>query len=390
LGEDNKFVYISNQNSGTVSVVDIQSLQKVEDILVKDIPISMAYSKKANAVYVINKMSAVISVIHGETHQLIEEIEAEAGINKISFTPDGRLGFILNPLTNKLHILDAATNRIIQSADVEEQPDEVSFSDQLAYVRHLGSETIWMIPLDVIGTEGTEIPLIDFTGGQNPPAMGAPINSAHGIVQAPGANAVLVSNYLDESIYYYSEGMAAPSGHFSTYGKRPKAVEVIDKSIEETSLGVYETTVQLRTPGDYEVSLFLAVPSFSECFPVTVLPNKEKEKQYLKKHLGPLSIKFVSSGNRKKVGEKVSIKFELLDLRTRVLISELKDVRLMTMNSAGRGPHPMPVRASQTQGVYETSLTFDEEGLYYVFIECPSRGLTYNNQQFLTLYVTAE
>ena len=390
LGEDGKFVYLSNQSSGTVSVIDIQSLEKVTDISVKGGPISLAYSKKSNALYVVNKMSSIIRVIHGKTHEIIEEINAEKGINKITFTPDGRLGFILNPLTNKLHILDAATNRIIQSADVEEQPDEVSFSDELAYVRHLGSETIWMIPLDIIGVEGAEVPLIDFSGGQNPPAKGVTINGARGIVQAPGDNAVLVSNYLDESIYYYKEGMAAPSGQFSTYGKRPKAVQVIDKSIEETSLGVYETTVQLRTPGDYDVSLFLDVPSFMECFPVTVLPNEEKEQEILKNSLGPLSIKFMSSNNRKKVGEEVSVTFELLDIRTRELVSDLKDVRLMSMNTAGKGPRPMSVKETQTKGVYETNLTFEEEGLYYVYIECLSRGLTYNNQQFLTLYASAE
>ncbi|MDH7448117.1 YncE family protein [Aquimarina sp. 2201CG14-23] len=386
LGNNNDYLYVSNQSSGTISVIDIQSLEKIKDIPLSDAPISLAYSKKANSLYAVHKINAAISVIDGKTHQVIDEIQAKAGINNISFTPDGRLGFVLNPIEHTIDIVDTATNRIVQSADVDAQPDEVSFSDELAYVRHLGSETVWMIPLDVIGTEGTEVPLIDFSGGQNPPALGAPLNDAPGIVQAPGANAVLVSNYLDKSIYYYSEGMAAPSGHFSTYGKKPKAVMAIDKSIEEVAPGTYQTTVQLRTPGDYEVSLFMDVPSFMECFPVTVLPNEAKEKERLKNVLGPLSISYFTGNSYTKVDEEISIKFELVDLNTKQPVSSLKDVRIMTMNSAGRGHHAVTVEESETKGIYKTNLKFEEEGLHYVYVECLSRGLTYNNPQFLSLY----
>ncbi|WP_461304673.1 YncE family protein [Aureisphaera sp.] len=385
-GNDRAFV--TNQGSGTVSIIDIQSLEKIEDIQVADTPVSVAFSKKADAIYVVNGLSGIITVIDAKSGVVMTEIQGEKGIDKIVFSPDGRLGFLLNPRTHKIHILDAATNRIVQSADVDAQPDEVSFSDELAYVRHLGSEIIWMIPLDVIGQEGNEVPLIDFTGGQNPPGLDSPENGAPGIVQAPGANAVLVSNYLDRSIYYYREGMAAPSGHFSTYGKRPKAVQVVDKSIEETSLGTYETTVQMRTPGDYEVSLFMDVPSFLECFPVTILPDEQKELEKLRNSLGPLSIKYITETNRPKVGQELALRFQLLDLKTQKPVSQLKDVRLMTMNSGGRGQLAVEAKESGTQGIYETQITFDEKGLHYVYVSCPSRGLSYNNPQFLTLYAS--
>lgn len=387
---NNKYVYVSNQNSGTISVIDVQTLEKVEDIPVRDAPVAMAFSKMANALYVLNKMSAVITVIDGKSHQVIGEINSEAGSNKISFTPDGRLGFILNPKTDRVHILDAATNRIVQTADVDEKPDEVSFSDELAYIRHIGSEIVWMIPLDVIGEEGKPVPLIDFSGGQNPPSLGAAPTGAPGIVQAPGANAVLVSNYLDNSIYYYAEGMAAPSGQFSTYGKRPKAVVAIDKSIEETQTGVYETTARLRSSGNYEVSLFMDVPSFMTCFPVTVLPNAELELESLRNTLGPLSINYLTTQNRPKVGEEVAVAFQLKDLKTHEVVTELRDVRVMSMNSAGNGHSALRVIETETKGVYQTKLKFNKEGLYYIYVECLSRGLTFNNPQFLTLYASKQ
>ena len=57
----------------------------------------------------------------------------------------------------------------MQAGDLGEEPDQVSFSDELAYVRHRGSELILMLPLDELGTEGKPLQVIDFPGGQYPP-----------------------------------------------------------------------------------------------------------------------------------------------------------------------------------------------------------------------------
>ena len=55
---------------------------------------------------------------------------------------------------DRVHILDAARNRIVQTGQVRGGPDQVTFSEHLAYVRHRGSETVLMIPLEEVGEEG--------------------------------------------------------------------------------------------------------------------------------------------------------------------------------------------------------------------------------------------
>ena len=47
-------------------------------------------------------------------------------------------------------------------------------------------------------------------------------------------------------VYYYKEGMAAPMGSFSNYGRRPRAVRVVDRSLREQSPGIYRTEARLR------------------------------------------------------------------------------------------------------------------------------------------------
>jgi YVTN family beta-propeller protein len=388
MSDDNHFVYVSNAASGTVSVIDSKTLKKIKDVNIEGAPLSMAYSSLANALYVVNTTAGSIAVIDGYAHKVIKTIPAEKGIDKIAFSPKNRFAFVNNPIANTVDIIDAALNKIVQTGDVEEQPDQITFTDEQAYVRHRGSEIVWMIPLDVIGKEGEPVPLIDFPGGNFPPAAGAPECGALGIIQAPGANAVLVSNYKDKAIYYYKEGMAAPMGNFSTYGTNPKAVQVIDRSIEERTAGVYETIAKMRSPGTYELALFLNTPLVMECFQVEVLPDSIKEKERLSSVLGALSIKHLSMNKKPKVGEEVTLKFQMIDIKTNQPVIGLDDINVMGMMTTQNRHHRSAAKETTTEGIYEANVKFETEGVYYVYVECQSHGLSFNNPQFLVLYAS--
>jgi hypothetical protein len=125
-----------------------------------------------------------------------------------------------------------------------------------------------------------------------------------------------------------------------------------------------------------------------ECFPVEVLPNKEIERERMTDILGPLSIHYLQAETRPSIGESTSFEFQLLDMNTQEIVTDLSDVKLMTTSSSGTNHHPLSVQESDAKGVYKTDLKFEEEGLYYVYIECLSRGLRYNNPQFLVIYVS--
>ena len=147
----------------------------------------------------------------------------------------------------------------------------MAFSDELAYVRHRGSESVLMIPLKTVGEPGRPVPVVDFPGGQHPPGRMPRPTPAAGIVQAPGAAAVLVANPEDQVIYFYKEGMAAPMGHFKNYGKQPRAALVVDRSLREVQPGVYQTTAKMAgPPATTSWPSSWTPPSSSSCFPVKV------------------------------------------------------------------------------------------------------------------------
>lgn len=390
-----RYAFVTNSDDGTLSVIDVARLEKVKDVPVGRDPVSLAYSPAADAVYVTHRSDGTIVAVDGTSHEEIARLRTRSGLEQIRFAPDGKLAFAVNPATDEVLILDAATNRVVQTADVEAGPDQVAFSDHLAYVRHQGSETVLMIPLDQVGREGARVPLIDFPGGQRPFGEGRRPSAASSIVQAPGATAVLVANPADETIYFYKEGMAAPMGNFQNYRRQPRAVLAVDRSLEERTPGSYETVATLRTPGVYDLAFFLDSPRTIHCFEVEVRPSPELEAKRDRER--PIQVQPIFDGEELrhgqrvnlKVGEHVALKFRLLDSVTRKPRGGLPDVTVLTYRASGRNQLRQTAR-QVGDGLYEVDFLPENAGVYYAFVECDSAGLRYNQSTQVILLARDE
>src|SRR3954462_14565518 len=143
---DSRFAFVTNDTDGTVSVLDTGALAKLRDVPVGARPVSLAWSSQARAAYVSTAGDGAVGGGEPEKPQPLVRIAVSPGLGQIRFAPGGRLAFVVHPNANAVHIVDAASNRLIQTADMEEGPDQVSFSDELAYVRHRGSDSGLMIP----------------------------------------------------------------------------------------------------------------------------------------------------------------------------------------------------------------------------------------------------
>lgn len=384
LSDDSRFLFVTNAADGTVSIVDTGKLAKVRDLKVGKDPVSIAWSPQARAAYVVSGAEGVITVVSGASEKPVARIVDKPGLGMLRFAPGGRLGFVVVPDKDEVHILDAASNKIIQTADVEDQPDQIAFSDELAYVRHKGSETVLMIPLKTVGEAGRPVPVVDFPGGQNPPGRLTRPTPAPGIVQAPGSTAVLVSNPDDKAIYFYKEGMAAPMGHFQNYGKKPQALQVVDRSLRESRPGVYETIAKMSRAGDYEIALFLDSPRMTHCFPVKLAENP----QLAAARRVPLSIELLTRKTEIGVGEDVAVRFKLTDPDSGAAKPGLKDVRVLTFLSPGIWQQRQWAN-EVGEGLYEIHFTPAESGVYFVFVEVASQGMPFQKSPFLVLTAKA-
>lgn len=380
VSHDSRHLFVTNDAAGTVSIVDTGRMERLADLPAGAGPLSLDWSAQAGAVWVASP-DGTLTAIRPDSKEPAARVRAEPGLGRLRFAPGGRLAFIAHPAKNVVHILDAASGRIVQTADVEAGPDLVTFTDELAYVRHRGSETVLMIPLKEVGVEGRPVPLVDFPGGQHPPGRLTGPTLADGIVQAPGAAAVLVANPEDKAIYYYKEGMAAPMGHFVTYGKRPLAVQVVDRSLRETSPGVYETAVQLGRAGAYDVAVLVGSPKILHCFPMTVAADPKMAER---RNRRPLDVQYLVDRAEVPVGEEVRVRLKITDPGSGAPRTGLKDVRVLTFLSPGQRQQRQ-VATEVGEGVYEVRFRAAQEGVWFVFLEVASAGLAFQRSPSTTV-----
>ena len=388
IREDDRFVFASNKNQDKLTVIDAHTLKTIAEIPTCHQPSSLAYSTEAQALYVISETTGELDVIDGEKHEIIASVNLEPGVCQIKFEPTQRYAFIVNPVEDIVSILDASINRVVQVGDMESEPDQINFTQNLAYVRHRNSELILMIPLANIGNENLPVSVVDFPGGQYPPGKMSMPCLASGIVQAPGESAVLVANAPDKTVYFYSEGMAAPMGNFSNYNQEPRAVMVIDRSLQEMAAGEYETIAKLRSPGLYDLAFFMDVPRFIHCFRINVLPNADKENTRAADRLGALVVNHLPPRRYIIAGEEFPINFKLTDRRSDKLMPGLTDVQILCMGNSGAVHFRQPV-SPDSDGIYSTQAVFQKPGVYYMYVESQSGGLALNNPQYRTLHVIA-
>lgn len=383
LAENDHYAFVTNRDSGTVSVIDVWNLNKIKDIESGKQPASVAYSSLSKSAYVVSEGDGTILVIDGQSLEMATRIDAKPGLGIIRFPSGRRFGFVVNSRENVVHVIDDSTHRIIQTGGAGEEPDQITFTGNTAYIRSRGSEQILMIPLDQVGHEGGPIPVTSFSGGQFPFNKAQSLSIADGIVPAPGGGAVLVANPADTTIYYYKEGMAAPMGNFKNFGRQPRAVLVVDRSLTETKPGVYATTIRLTLGGNLDVAFFMDSPRIVHCFAIKVKqnPNIVKTNEQL-----PVKVEPLSEMKTLYAGESVQLLFKVTDLKTHQPRAGLKDFGVMAFTTGNW--HNQQWATSVDDGIYEIRFTPPKSGVYYLSFQCPSLDVRLNQLPPLILKIT--
>jgi hypothetical protein len=159
---------------------------------------------------------------------------------------------------------------------------------------------------------------------------------------------------------------------------------VVDRSLRETAPGVYETTAKLGDPGDYDVALFVDSPKLVRCFPVSVAEDPVLAAARRPK----LGIEPVGAPSTVTVGQDVALRFKITDPVSGAPRAGLKDVRVLTFLAPGMNQRRQWA-SEATPGTYEVHFTPAESGVYYVFLEVESAGLSYQKSPFLVLSAEA-
>ena len=293
-----------------------------------------------------------------------------SGIAALRFAPGGRFLLAASPEAGQVVVLDTATNRIVQRIEIAGQPDAIGFSDRVVYIRRRASEFVDAFPLDQIGNEGRTPTAISVGVGQM--ALGAVSAAARADVMAPvpGGDGMVIANPGDRAIYYYREGMAAPSGSLSTYGREPRAVQILDRRLREAEPGVYRTIGRLPRAGSYDVVFYLDTPRLVQCFEARI----EGDSAGTESAAATPEVTDMVLGGAPRAGTPLALQFRLVNPQTGAPMSSVSDARVVSFAIPGRNAARSMARPLG-DGAYEAEVTVPEPGNYYVFVEAPSVAL---------------
>jgi hypothetical protein len=176
--------------------------------------------------------------------------------------------------------------------------------------------------------------------------------------------------------------MAAPMGSFANYGRQPRAVLVVDRSLKERAPGTYESVTTLRGPGKYDLALYLESPRVVHCFPVAVGVNPELEKRRLAAQ--PPRVEYVDPVRSAVAGRPLPLRLRILDPATGGAKAGLSDVTVLSYKAPGTRQVRQPA-VPREEGGYEVELTPDEPGVWYVAVQSRSAGLQFWQSPVLLL-----
>jgi len=370
FSDDSLLAYVTNSDQGTLSVIDTQTLKKIKDIPVGKRPVAVSFSGQSRSAYVASEADGRIVVVGGADNSPLKTIRTAPGLIAMRFTPDGRWGFALNAKNGVLYVVDSSADALAHTLDIGAEPHQVAFTDTFAYIRSLASAKVHLVRLKDLGQKKS-LETIEIPMGTKPPGE-YPFPSVADAISPTGEYyTVLAANPADKSVYYYMEGMVAPMGTFPTYGRVPRAVRVIDRSLRETERGVYSAKLRIPKDGSYEVLFLIDSPWIYNCFTFSAEPNPLLEKQ---RDQGHLQIDFADKPPATvPFGKEISLRFSF-SRGDGIPQKGLGDVLVLISSPPGNRQHRQLV-APQEDGWYLVSFAADRPGVYYAYFAVPSLGV---------------
>ena len=180
---DGTRVYVTNRASDTVSVLDTADNTVIATVAVGDVPFGVAVTPDGTRVYVANDGSGTVSVLDTADNTVIATVAVGDVPFGVAVTPDGAFVYVANRNSNSVSVIDTADNTVIATVGVE--------SDPSAFGRFIG-------PLPAVVTIAEVIALFDRAVADGTLTGPGPGNSAQNRLQALRNMLVTAARLLEQ------------------------------------------------------------------------------------------------------------------------------------------------------------------------------------------------
>ncbi len=184
-------VYIANQDSDTISVVDAETNTIAATIKVALGPDELALTPDRRRLYVTNLHANLVSVIDTGTNTVLTTIPTEVTPDGIAISPDGARAYVTHAFqpseTDSVSVIETASNTVIRTIPVGDCPTDVAVSPEGARVyvgHHCGFAAV-----EVIDTMTNTVSSIIEVG-----------ESPHALALTPDGEHLLTTNCDDNTV----------------------------------------------------------------------------------------------------------------------------------------------------------------------------------------------
>ena len=121
---DDKFVWVSNPDTDTVSVVEVgnDANKKVAEIKVGNEPNGIAIHPNGQFVYVANTISGSVSIINAPSQKVVGAIFVGTEPYALALTPNGTKLYVANARSNDISVINTATNQVVRTITGIQEP----------------------------------------------------------------------------------------------------------------------------------------------------------------------------------------------------------------------------------------------------------------------------
>ncbi len=142
-------LYVANQGSNVVSVIDLGTGIITKNITVQSKPFDVAVNPSDKSVYVTNSGKNSISIIDGVTHTVVGQVDTKRNPTSLAIDPNlnDRLIFVSDTDDNAVSVISSNTNKRISDIFVGKHPTSLAINPSLnrLYVANTGSNSISVI-----------------------------------------------------------------------------------------------------------------------------------------------------------------------------------------------------------------------------------------------------
>ncbi|WP_228556976.1 hypothetical protein [Myxococcus sp. AB025B] len=264
FSDEGRTAWLTSTEADALTAVDVASREVLGTVSVGVGAGDVAWSAVARAVFVAQPRTSEVLVLDAGRREVSRRIAVKPGLGALRLDRTGRWAFLLHPDAGSVDIIDAATSQVAHSLHGFAGPDSVVFTDAFAYVRNTTSGRVSLVDLSTLGGASTPS-VVNVTMGQLAPADARGLGRSDPIAALPEGNGVIVAGAADRALFLYQEGMMAPRGTHLNYGREPRAVLVLDRSLREVEAGTYTATATVRENGTYDVAFLLDNPRTIVC-----------------------------------------------------------------------------------------------------------------------------